>query len=207
MRDEKETKERLLECAAEEFKEKGYQKASLRTICGNAGVTTGALYFFFNGKEDLYSAIIEPTLEKVRSIARQHVKGELELLQGAMPAIGENIGDDKEATQRILHVLYENYDICQMILTKSQGSDYENVIDEFVNIFEEGQKLLAIEQARILGVKVPDDYILHWVIHIQMDAFVQVLLHERDEMRAMKHMGQIVEYLTSGWKALFTNQQ
>lgn len=41
------TRERLLESASREFLSNGYQKASLRTICRNAGVTTGALYFFF----------------------------------------------------------------------------------------------------------------------------------------------------------------
>ena len=49
---DKATKEKLLESAKKEFLEKGYMKASLRTICKNAGVTTGALYFFFQGKED-----------------------------------------------------------------------------------------------------------------------------------------------------------
>lgn len=51
MKEEKETKERLLISAKKEFVEKGYLQASLRNICKNAGVTTGALYFFFQDKE------------------------------------------------------------------------------------------------------------------------------------------------------------
>ena len=47
MVNEKETKRKLQECAMKEFLEKGYMKASLRNICREAGVTTGALYFFF----------------------------------------------------------------------------------------------------------------------------------------------------------------
>ena len=54
MEKDKATKERLLESARREFLEKGYMKASLRTICKNAGVTTGVLYFFFQDKADLY---------------------------------------------------------------------------------------------------------------------------------------------------------
>ena len=37
----KETREKLIESAKAEFVEKGYNKASLRSICANAGVTTG----------------------------------------------------------------------------------------------------------------------------------------------------------------------
>ena len=48
MGDELETREKLLKSALAEFSEKGYMKASLRKICADAGVTTGALYFFFS---------------------------------------------------------------------------------------------------------------------------------------------------------------
>lgn len=59
---DKATREKLLESAKREFMEKGYMKASLRTICKNAGVTTGALYFFFQGKEDLLKELVEGPL-------------------------------------------------------------------------------------------------------------------------------------------------
>lgn len=54
---DRETKEKLLVSAKSEFMEKGYAKASLRKICADAGVTTGALYFFFKGKEDLFRSL------------------------------------------------------------------------------------------------------------------------------------------------------
>lgn len=49
---EQNTKELLLKAGREEFLEKGYEKASLRAICKRAGVTTGAVYFFFDSKEE-----------------------------------------------------------------------------------------------------------------------------------------------------------
>ncbi|RHP88140.1 TetR/AcrR family transcriptional regulator [Roseburia sp. AM59-24XD] len=47
MNDEKETRKKLQESAMQEFLEKGFMKASLRSICKNAGVTTGACIFSF----------------------------------------------------------------------------------------------------------------------------------------------------------------
>jgi AcrR family transcriptional regulator len=52
---------RLMECARKEFLAKGFEKASLRNICKCADVTTGALYKRFNGKEELFSSIVEDT--------------------------------------------------------------------------------------------------------------------------------------------------
>ena len=42
-----ETRQKLIDSAKKEFFENGFAKAPLRKICTNAGVTTGALYFFF----------------------------------------------------------------------------------------------------------------------------------------------------------------
>ena len=44
------TQKNLIKAAISEFAEHGYQKSSLRRICAKAGVTTGALYFFFEDK-------------------------------------------------------------------------------------------------------------------------------------------------------------
>ena len=63
MGDELETREKLLESAMAEFSENGYMKASLRKICADAGVTTGALYFFFKNKNDLFKAIVDEPLK------------------------------------------------------------------------------------------------------------------------------------------------
>ncbi|MGN0350156.1 MAG: TetR family transcriptional regulator, partial [Roseburia sp.] len=54
---QKQTRQRLIECAKAEFLEKDYQHASLRKICESAGVTTGAFYFSFENKEALFRAI------------------------------------------------------------------------------------------------------------------------------------------------------
>lgn len=43
--------EKILACAREEFLEKGYSDASLRTIAAKADVTTGSIYSRFGGKE------------------------------------------------------------------------------------------------------------------------------------------------------------
>ena len=47
-----EKKDLLLRSAQTEFLKYGYDKASLRNICRNADMTTGALYFFFKNKEN-----------------------------------------------------------------------------------------------------------------------------------------------------------
>ena len=84
MGEEKETRKNLMESAGAEFLEKGYLKSSLRRICANAGVTTGALYFFFRDKEALFGAIVEPPLEELKVLLLVHFNAERELLPPSM---------------------------------------------------------------------------------------------------------------------------
>ena len=72
MGDELETREKLLESAMAEFSENGYMKASLRKICADAGVTTGALYFFFKNKNDLFKAIVDEPLKELCRLLTEH---------------------------------------------------------------------------------------------------------------------------------------
>ena len=57
---------RLLEAGKEEFRDRGFLKASLRAICKKADVTTGALYFFFESKAALFEEIVEETVEDLK---------------------------------------------------------------------------------------------------------------------------------------------
>ena len=60
--------EKILACAKEEFLEKGYSEASLRTIAAKADTTTGSIYSRFRDKEGLFSAIVEPAAEGLTRI-------------------------------------------------------------------------------------------------------------------------------------------
>ena len=71
-----ETKIKLLQAAAEEFSTKGFEASSLRQICQKAGVTTGALYFFFNNKEDLFKDILNSFTAPMIDTINKHYQSE-----------------------------------------------------------------------------------------------------------------------------------
>ena len=197
MKDDRETKEKLLASAEHEFMEKGYQGASLRNICKNAGVTTGALYFFFKDKDDIFASLVAPVLGSIRTMMEAHMQQEGK----------DDFSDDIYASRRIIHELYQNYDRVQLLLTKNQGSSLAGCIDEFVAFTEKNYRMLADAQAKVCGVTAPDDYTIHWMAHMQIDAFVHLLTHEPDEEKAVAHLGDILKYLLAGWYALFQKDE
>ncbi len=62
---------KILESAKKEFLANGFEKTSLKAICDGAGVTTGALYKRYDGKEGLFTALVAPTLRDLNSVIEE----------------------------------------------------------------------------------------------------------------------------------------
>lgn len=202
MGEDKETRKKLLDSAGQEFLEKGYMKASLRTICKNAGVTTGALYFFFQDKEDLLKQLVEEPLKGLISRIESHFSEEMNMESASVSTHDDSA--DIRAAREIVHFMYQHYDIFQILLTKSQGSIYEDITSRFADGIEKHYNALVEDMAEKFGVRKPDHYMIHWLSHIQIDAFIHLLTHEKDEEKAVRRIGEIVVYLVSGWNGLFS---
>ena len=56
------TRKRILEAATKEMPCVGYQKASMRKIAAEAGITAGALYKHFQGKEEIFETICDEVI-------------------------------------------------------------------------------------------------------------------------------------------------
>lgn len=200
MGEDKETKARLIESARAEFAEKGYMKASLRRICADAGVTTGALYFFFKDKEDLFAAIVGRPLDELKAVLLEHFTVEKEL---TMSEVYEHIekGHD-EFSAVMIHHIYENYDAFMLLINKAQGSRFDNCVDEMVDMTEAAYLAMSESIARQMPGKRVNSYMLHWLTHMIIDAFIHLITHEPDEKKALGIMSRIMNFLVGGWIGL-----
>ena len=207
MKQDKDTKIKLLASARTEFLEKGYINASLRNICKNAGVTTGALYFFFKDKADLYESLVKDIVDAIYAVMNGHFAGEHEQAEaGALSNLAEVDGSkDLEDTKRVIHLMYEHRDEMLMLLTKSQGSPYEGVLDRFIDTAEKHYENMARQMEKANPTKKIDDRLLHWLSHQQIELFVYMITHIEEEQQAMKFMEQSVSYMMAGWYGLFSS--
>jgi len=191
------TRELLIEAAKKEFLEKGYNKASLRSICADAGLTTGALYFFFKNKADLFAAIVDPPLNGLKNILLEHFREDAEEMKGLTSLDGLDM-DHSKISDLIVGHIYENYDSFMLLLNSSEDTVYENVVDEFVDMLD---RSIPPMMANVSGYTY-DEYMSHWMSHISLDAFIHVIRHEKDAEVARKRLRGILNYLVMGWVQL-----
>lgn len=205
MKQDKETKNKLLASAREEFKEKGYLKASLRNICKNTGVTTGALYFFFESKEDLFDAIVGEAFNDIWQIMSSHFQDERDMAEkGRLNAVSkEDMQEDFATTRAVIHRMYLQREDVLLLLTKNQGTKYENIADRFIETSEIHYRKMADAMESIYPGKRMDDKFIHWISHEQIEIFVYMITHIEDEKEAVEFMTQAVTYMMAGWYGLF----
>ena len=80
--DPRQNRQRLLREARDLFLERGYHNTSLRAVCKAAGVTTGALYHHFAGKDELF---VEVCVEGMQ-LLHQRLRHTGEMTEGRPPS-------------------------------------------------------------------------------------------------------------------------
>ena len=64
-RDKTEAHEKIIAAVVKEFTEYGFENASMRRIASEVGLTVGALYRHFPNKEEMFAALVEPTINEL----------------------------------------------------------------------------------------------------------------------------------------------
>lgn len=206
MKRDNETKILLLESAKKEFMEKGYMGASLRSICKNANMTTGALYYFFNDKEELFEAIAGEVVNGLFRILKQHFEKELsEQHKSEESDIEHSVWDDYNVATEAIRHMYANREEILMILTKSQGSSYENVEERFIEMAEMHYRTFADKMSVIYPDVILDDKMIHWLAHMQMDAFIYMITHIENEAEGKVFIERALAYMNSGFLGMYQN--
>jgi AcrR family transcriptional regulator len=137
---------RILESAKKEFLVSGFEKASLKTICENAEITTGALYKRYKGKEDLFCAVVADTVADLNEfVERKRAVDPKSLSDDALIRAWDM---DEEVMMQWLLFLYEHHDGFVLLIKCAEGTVYANFQHDWVekmtastyDYFREAQK-------------------------------------------------------------------
>ena len=121
--------ERLLQSAKKEFLKHGFLKADLKNICDQAGVTTGAVYKRYKGKEELFMAVVSKAVEKMDSFVE--LRSEYDFTNLSDSAVRETWVMNKEYTLDMFKMMWDIRDELILLVEKSAGTVYENYEHDF----------------------------------------------------------------------------
>lgn len=192
---------KILKSAKEEFLEKGFADASVREMCKKAGVTTGALYKRFSGKEALFEAVVSPTLSAVEKLACKVEEYDYKCLeQNDMHSVWNA---SEETLRNIMSFIYENYDGFKLLLCYSEGSAHSNFLHDFVELHSKKTNEFA---NAALEKGFAEEQIDEDEVHMLMTAFWSTLfepvIHDFSKEKALYHCSVVAKFFN--WQAVFS---
>jgi AcrR family transcriptional regulator len=98
-------REALVGAAADVFLRRGFQAATLREIAAEVEMTTGAVYSNFDGKADLFLAVLEEKLDP--RLATMYQAARTAPVNGVGPRVGEEFAAYLKERRRWLILLIE----------------------------------------------------------------------------------------------------
>ncbi len=114
-----ELNKRIRDAALNEFLNKGYENASIRAIARAAGMTSGNIYSYYSGKEDIFCSVLFEATQAISSYLKDVSKG----MQPNMGTI-EYLSDSMTR----LYLKYKKEFI--ILMNKSAGTKHEKFREE-----------------------------------------------------------------------------
>ncbi len=190
----------ILECAREEFLEKGYKNATLRDICAKANVTTGAMYKRYRNKQELFDVLVLPALQVYQNLKNQSVEASYTAKDNdSMKEIWNN---SLESYQYIMTLIYSQKTAFQLLLCCASGSEQERFVDELVDeITEETMKFCKVIYAEKNLPNLPDADAVHILLTAYYNCIFEPVKHDFSLEKAL-HFCETLENLFH-WENVF----
>ena len=184
----------------EEFLEKGYEAASIRSIGARAGMTSAGLYRHYADKEAMFDEVVSPVIGKLKRWTKDHKDKKYALVDGGA---GRNELFGESFVDLIREVILPNREEFKLLITRAGGSKYENFIHDFA---ENNQKDMidAFKYLRKSGypVKKIDEEEIHMLLSAYLTACFEPIIHEYDDTKIDKYLNTIQEFFMPGWLAV-----
>lgn len=194
--------ERILSCAKQEFLEKGYTDASLRTIAAAADTSTNSIYVRFRDKEGLFSAIVEPALsgmiERFIRIQEQFHQMTADEQMQKMPEYADG------GTMVLVDYMYEHLDEFRLLLDASYGTRFHHFVDELVRIeVEYTYKYMEVIGCTARLGNILTERLLHIVTTSRFESIFEIIRHGMDREEAAEYIELLSRYHRAGFLKIF----
>ena len=192
------TLERIHSAALAEFLENGYMGASLRQIVRAAGVTTGALYGYYDSKAALFAALVDEPYRYILDGYRAVVAA-FESLPLAAQA-GQIGRGARQYMQQLLDYIGAHRPAFQLLLTCAEGTRYARLPEEIAGLAAQAaEQYYTVLRAQGQPVPALDPRLGHMLMTGMVNTFCEIALHDASPADARRDVDVLSDFYTAGW--------
>ncbi len=192
--------EKIVAAAKKEFLTYGFTDASMRHIAEEAGMSASGLYKHFAGKEEMFSALVDPAYRGLMDLFRiESDDQEKNIGTGELSAWEA----DRDARMALTYI-YDHLDAFRLIVCKSRGTKYENYVHDLA-VLEEEMTRSFMTVLKKQGVKIRDfsKKELHLLTTTNINAVFQAVEHDFTREEAMHYAETLDRFFSKAWKEFF----
>ena len=193
-------KQRILQVAHREFIKNGVQRTCIRNVARKAGVTVGNLYHYFDSKDTLFCAVLQPLLTALDRYILSHNDEEF---------LSINVFDLRQ--QQVNHIMAMLTLVKQfrpelrLLLFNAEGTSLEGYKNKIID----HQMKVGMEYLRLMKERYPhintdiSPFLTHLTCSTWMTLFCELVEHEDYSEEEIKlALEQYVTFGMAGWKEL-----
>lgn len=193
--------ERLIEAARDEFAEKGYEGASLRTIAERAGSSKGAIYVRYPDKEALYTAVVDPVVEELcRFFSTEFNEF------GELPPVTQQTTMNEYADEGIdamMDYIYDNFAVFKILIANG-GAHYESFMHRVLdlNSVTTYRYIEAIDNDAVTSGRLTPE-LMHMISSACFSGIFECVAHDMTRDQAKAYVARLCTFFRAGWQAIF----
>ena len=191
----------ILKNAKKEFLQKGFEKASMRSIAAMTGITAGALYKHFPSKAAIFDALVQPLITQTLSIGTDFSEIAVHLYE----TVGDSAikGAIRVSLQNLYTLVYSRFDEFKLLFNRSEGTKYKNIRHEFVMADVAAcKKFIGTVKKHGINVQSLNDDQLHLIYSTALTPFFEIITHEYSYEKALSFMDILTDVMYFCWNKI-----
>lgn len=192
---------KILEVAKQEFMEKGYINASMRSIAEKSGCTTGMLYSRFADKNKIFTSLVKEGADKLLYYFNYYHEG----FSNATPKeqIESLHNYSEQGMEKVIDIIYDYFDSFKLIICCGFGSSYENFVDILVDM-EVESTVKFVEVLKKQGHDLPHIRVdlCHILANSLFNGIFEIVAHDFDKESAKEYVNSLQDFFAAGWDRL-----
>ena len=192
---------KILEVAKQEFMEKGYTNASMRSIAEKSGCTTGMLYSRFADKNKIFTSLVKEGADKLLYYFNYYHEG----FSNATPKeqIESLHNYSEQGMEKVIDIIYDYFDSFKLIICCGFGSSYENFVDILVDM-EVESTVKFVEVLKKQGHDLPHRRadLCHILANSLFNGVFEIVAHDFDKESAKEYVNSLQDFFAAGWDRL-----
>lgn len=170
----------------------------MRRIGKRCDMTAAGLYRHCRDKADLFGELVIPSMEKIDAWLEAHIIRSIHTMETDQV----DLWKDSEIDM-MRDLIYPNMEEYRLLLTKAQGSPYENYLHELTEKHQEKMvQFLPMLREKGFVTKQIDRKELHLLLSAYTTAIFEPVVHGYSMEEAYRCLETLEAFFLPGWKQL-----